>query len=108
MDIMEGGGYTRLLMDRLRELEVKQDALRDEMAGASNPLPDIYPNVAQIYRRKVERLAAALQHPEDQLEAAEAIRALIERATLIPERKARRDRDHAARRARRDSGLAWG
>ncbi|WP_309085774.1 recombinase family protein [Chelativorans sp.] len=84
LDIIEGGGYTRLLMDRLRDLEVKQDALRDEMAGASNPLPEIHPNVGQIYRRKVERLAAALQHPEDQLEAAEAIRALIERVTLIP------------------------
>ena len=84
VDIIESGGYTRVLMDRLRDLEARQDMLRDRIAAAKHPLPDIHPNVAQIYRRKIERLAEALQHPEDQREAAEAIRALIERVTLIP------------------------
>jgi hypothetical protein len=46
--------------------------------------PDIHPNVADIYRRKVARLAEALNHPAERDEAADAIRSLIERVTLIP------------------------
>ena len=47
-------------------------------------IPDIHPNVAGIYRRKVERLAEALRRPQERDEAAEAIRALIDRITLTP------------------------
>ena len=46
--------------------------------------PDIHPNVAGIYRRKVERLSDALQNPQESNEAAAAIRGLIERITLTP------------------------
>ena len=35
-----------------------------------------------IYRKKVERLTEALNNPEDRNEAADAIRALIEKITL--------------------------
>ena len=37
-----------------------------------------------IYRKKVERLTEALNNPEDRNEAAEAIRALVEKITLRP------------------------
>ena len=47
-------------------------------------LPDLHPNIAEIYRRKVERLAEALNHPDDRDEAAEAVRGLIEKITLTP------------------------
>ncbi len=47
-------------------------------------MPDIHPKIADIYRRKVERLAEALADPRDRDEAAEAIRGLIERIVLTP------------------------
>ena len=81
---IEGGGYTRMLTDRLRELEAKQEALREYLARAPEPQPDVHPNVAEIYRHKIERLAEALNHAEDRQEAAEALRGLIERVTLTP------------------------
>jgi len=81
---IEDGGYTRALMDRLRELEAKQDELTERLSRAPADIPDIHPNVAGIYRRKVERLSEALQRPQERDEAAEAIRALIERITLTP------------------------
>ena len=81
---IEDGGYSRPLMTRLRELEAKQDELTERLSRAPVDIPDIHPNVAGIYRRKVERLAEALQHPQERDEAAEAIRALIERITLAP------------------------
>jgi hypothetical protein len=65
-------------------MRVKQDELTERLSRAPVDIPDIHPNVAGIYRRKVERLAEALQHPQEHGEAAEAIRALIERIALTP------------------------
>jgi site-specific DNA recombinase len=81
---IEDGGYSRPLMARLRDLEANQDELTERLARAPVDIPDIHPNVAGIYRRKVERLAEALRRPQERDEAAEAIRALIERITLTP------------------------
>ena len=47
-------------------------------------MPDIHPNISEIYRRKVERFAEALAHPQERQEAADALRALIERIVLTP------------------------
>ena len=69
---------------RLRELEAKQDELTERLSRAPVDIPDIHPNVAGLYRRKVERLAEALQRPQERDEAAEAIRALIDHITLTP------------------------
>ena len=46
--------------------------------------PDIDPNIAELYARKVARLAESLRHPDDRNEAADAIRGLIEKITLSP------------------------
>ena len=81
---IEDGGYTRALTDRLRELEARQDELRERLAPARADIPDIHPNVADLYRRKVERLAEALRDPRERAAAAEAVRSLIERIVLAP------------------------
>jgi len=81
---IEDGGYSRPLMARLQDLEAKQNELTERLSRAPVDIPDIHPNVAGIYRRKVERLAEALQRPQERDEAAAAIRALIERITLTP------------------------
>ncbi|MDE2817134.1 MAG: zinc ribbon domain-containing protein, partial [Chloroflexota bacterium] len=79
IDVIEDGGYVRGMVDRLRKLEVRQDELEARLAAAPAIVPDVHPNVADIYRRKVERLAAALSNPGERDEAAAAIRGLIER-----------------------------
>lgn len=81
---IEDGGYSRPLMARLHDLEAKQDELTERLSRAPVDIPDIHPNVAGIYRRKVERLAEALRQPQERDEAAEAIRGVIERITLTP------------------------
>jgi len=48
------------------------------------PAPRVHPNLAEVYRRKVERLEEALNEPDARAEAAEALRALIERIVLTP------------------------
>ena len=82
--VIEDGGYVRGMVERLRELEAHQDELNERLAAAPADLPDIHPNIADIYRRKVARLPEALDHPEDRDAAASAIRGLIERIMLTP------------------------
>ena len=79
---IEDGGYTRALTDHLHKLEAEQDELTERLSKID--IPDIHPNVANIYKCKVERLAEALLNPQERDEAAAAIRGLIERITLTP------------------------
>ena len=98
--VIEDGGYVRGMVDRLRELEARQDELNERLSAEPADLPDIHPNIADIYRRKVARLAEALDHPEDRDAAASAIRGLIGRIVLTPGVKMGQDGRRAARRAR--------
>ena len=82
--LIEDGAGSRTLVARLRELETQEDELNARLAQAPVDLPDIHPNIAEIYARKVARLADALSHPADRDEAADAIRGLIEKITLLP------------------------
>ena len=85
--VIEDGGYVRGMVDRLRELEARQDELNERLSATPADLPDIHPNIGDVYRRKVERLAEALDHAEDRDAAASAIRGLIERIVLTPGEK---------------------
>jgi len=91
------------MVTRLRELEALEDELTERLGQAPADLPDIHPNVAGIYRRKVERLAEALRRPEERDEAAEAIRGVIERITLTPGPGAAR----STRRCTASSARSW-
>ena len=53
--------------------------LKELLAQEPADIPDIHPNVSSIYRKKVERLTEALNTPEDRNDAAEAIRAPVEK-----------------------------
>jgi site-specific DNA recombinase len=81
---IEDGSYNRPLIAHLRDLEARQDEVTARLSRAPVDIPDLHPNVAGIYRRKVERLAEALRRPQERDEAAEAIRGLIERISLTP------------------------
>jgi hypothetical protein len=72
------------MTDRMRELEAREDVLKELLAQGPKDILDIHPNVSGIYRKKVERLTTALNNPEDRNEAAEAIRALVEKIALRP------------------------
>lgn len=82
--LIEEGQGSRAFIERVRDLEAQEDAIRARMEATPIETPDIHPNLAEIYRKKVERLAEALNHPAERDEAAEAIRGLIERVTLTP------------------------
>ena len=79
--------YVKGMIDRLREMEARQEELKERLNTALPETPEIHPSVAGIYRRKVSRLADALREPEERDVAAAAIRGLIERIVLTPGEK---------------------
>ena len=84
LDMIGEGLGSRAVAEELRRLDAEEDVIRARMAEAPLDAPDILPNIAEIYRREVERLAEALNQPTERDEAADAIRALIERVILTP------------------------
>jgi site-specific DNA recombinase len=82
--VIEQGGWHRALSDRLTELEAKQDSLTARLSNVPQEVPDIHPNISEAYRRRIERLTEALSHPDDALEAADAIREVIDRIVITP------------------------
>jgi hypothetical protein len=81
---IENGGGSRMLVERLRDLEGQEDDLTRRLAETPADVPDLNPNLAKAYRRKISTLSAALNQPHDRQEAIGALRALITRITLTP------------------------
>jgi DNA invertase Pin-like site-specific DNA recombinase len=79
-------GGSRALVEELRALEHRQDQLREEIVAAGTPevLPALHPNLAQVYRQKVERLEEALRDPFVSAAAVEALRSLIDAIVVHP------------------------
>ena len=85
--VIEDGGYVRGMVDRPRELEARQDELNERRSATPADLPDIHPNIADVYRRRVVRLAEALDHPGDRDAVAADIGSLIDRIVLTSGKK---------------------
>jgi hypothetical protein len=88
--IIEKGGWYKALSERLGELEKREDELNARLTDVPNDIPDIHPGIVETYRKRVERLTEALNHPDAALEAAAALREVIDRIVITPG-KTRRD-----------------
>jgi site-specific DNA recombinase len=78
-------GYrTAGLQQKLEELEARKAALEQELAADPPPPVRLHPNLAQVYRGKVERLHLALADPALRDEALGILRGLIERVVIHP------------------------
>ena len=84
VDALADGEPAARLTGRLRELEKRRLELERELEAAAAPVPRLHPNIAEVYRRKVEELHSALR-AEDAGPARELIRGLVEAIVLIPE-----------------------
>jgi site-specific DNA recombinase len=83
--ITEDDAPVRALKQELVALEARQLTLQQELATTAAPAPLIHPNMAEVYRQRVERLNEALQDPATRDEAFELIRSLIDEIRLVPE-----------------------
>jgi site-specific DNA recombinase len=62
------------LQRRLDELEARRSEIEQSLAEAPASPVRLHPNMAQVYRRQVEQLQQALDHPEIRDEALEILR----------------------------------
>jgi hypothetical protein len=65
-------------------LEARRIDLLSQLKEAPPPMPRLHPNIADVYRQKVDNLAEALNEERTCAEAAECIRELIEEIRLVP------------------------
>jgi len=70
---------------KIKELQNQQTKFKERLDNASDPEPLIHPNLAEIYRAKVENLSALLVDPQRKSEAFEIIRGLIDEVCLVPD-----------------------
>jgi site-specific DNA recombinase len=82
--VIENGGYHPAMITRLNELEQQTREAKARLRSLPDDLPDLHPNFGEIYRAKIDRLAAALDDPQIAYEAAEDIRALAGSVILRP------------------------
>ena len=74
--------YQPVMKARIEKLERRKAEIAERMAQAPADLPDVHPNVANIYRAKVA--TEVLDDPDGGAPAAEAIRSLIGDVVLRP------------------------
>ena len=82
---IEDGMYSPALKERMRELEARKGELAAALAQPSQaPAVALHPNLAELYRRKVAELEAALNDERIKADAAEILRSLIDKVVLTP------------------------
>ena len=87
VDVILAGVPPLTLKEKIGKLEMRKAELAGLLTEVPDDVPDLLPSAAAIYGRKVEQFAAALNGSAARREAAEALRGLIERVTLIPDAK---------------------
>ena len=87
MAAIEDGMYQPSMKARMDDLERQKAEIIARQLEVPADIPDVHPNIANLYRRRVERLTEALNDPEGGRQAAEALRALIGEIVLTPGEK---------------------
>jgi site-specific DNA recombinase len=72
--------------DELIAIGDRKEVLTKQLETANQPPPLLHPSMADVYRTKVEDLAAALQREDTRTEASETLRGLIQSIVLMPEK----------------------
>jgi site-specific DNA recombinase len=85
MRAIEDGLYQPSMKARLAELEAEKAALiRQKETTSTPPNVSVHPNLAAVYRKKVEELETLLEDADHRDEAIELIRSLIDKIELTP------------------------
>ncbi len=77
VDAIADGRTVGALQSRMSTLEARRMALEGELASAAQRAPLLHPNLADIYRSRLDQLAVALETDEEG-EARDLIRSLVE------------------------------
>jgi site-specific DNA recombinase len=82
---IEDGLYQPTMKDRMTELEAEKARLLVEQKDTPTlPAISVHPNLAELYRKRVQDLENLLVDPDARDEAMELIRSMIEKIVLTP------------------------
>lgn len=84
---IEDGMYQPSMKARMDELERQKAEIVTRQLQVPPDTPDVHPNIASIYHKRVERFTDALHDDDDGRIAAEELRSLIEEVVLLPGEK---------------------
>ncbi|MDT3379574.1 recombinase family protein [Labrys neptuniae] len=87
MAAIEDGLYQPTMKARMEDLERQKAETTERLAQAPTDVPDLHPNIANLYRKRVEHFTQALADDEGGRQAAEALRSLIGQIVLTPGEK---------------------
>jgi site-specific DNA recombinase len=84
VDAIAEGVSARSLKDELMALEAREDEIKVKLAATPEPKVYLAPNMAEIYRARVDELQQVLAAGSEQSQAQQAIRDLIDKVVLTP------------------------
>ncbi|MPY76160.1 MAG: hypothetical protein GEU87_18100 [Alphaproteobacteria bacterium] len=99
---IEDGMYQPVMKARMDELHAQKAEIEARLREALADIPDINPNIAELYRKEICRITELLDDPDFCLEAAQDVRALIGEVILTPVREAWRGHGRSERCAHGD------
>lgn len=87
MSAIEDGFYQPSMKARMEDLERQKAEIVARLSQAPADIPDVHPNLANVYRLRIDRFTDALDDPDGGRQAAEALRSLIGQIVLTPGEK---------------------
>ena len=85
IEAIKAGVPGAAVKDEMTSLEARRIDLLSQRTEAPPPMPRLHPNIAEVYRQKIDNLAESLNEERTCAEAAECIRELIEEIRLVPD-----------------------
>ena len=85
VEAVKAGLFAPTMKDELRTLEERKARLLELTRDQTEEPPMLHPGLADVYRRKIEKLTEALNKEELRAEAAEILRSTIQTIRLVPE-----------------------
>ena len=85
VEAVKAGLFASAMKDEMAALEERRAQLVGSMRDQVEEPPMLHPGLADVYRRKVEKLTQALNKEELRTEAAETLRSMIQAIRLVPE-----------------------
>ena len=85
VEAVKAGLFAPTMKDELTALEGRKACLVELTRDQVEEPPLLHPGLADVYRRKVEKLTQALNKEELRSEAAETLRSMIQAIRLVPE-----------------------
>jgi site-specific DNA recombinase len=85
VEAVKAGLFAPAMKDEMAALEERRARLVESTRDHVEEPPLLHPGLADVYRRKVEKLTQALNKEELRTEAAETLRSMIQAIRLVPE-----------------------